>query len=118
MKSQPTSELASRHRRADKLPHRAMKSHPRSSRRAYAPDDAALELFVSAKRAKKKKLAQLPESFKLLDEAIGEATPVHFTYELHDYVEEDEAEEIDAEEPHAQKVLSRYCPACGKMYLN
>jgi ATP-dependent helicase YprA (DUF1998 family) len=82
------------------------------------PDDADLELFVSAKRTKKKKLAQLPESFKLLDEAIGEATPVHFTYELHDYVEEDEAEESDAEEPHAQQVLSRYCPACGKMYLN
>jgi ATP-dependent helicase YprA (DUF1998 family) len=82
------------------------------------PDDADLELFVSAKRTKKKKMAQLPESFKLLDEAIGEATPVHFTYELHDYIEEGEAEEADAEEPHAQQVPVRYCPACGKMYLN
>jgi ATP-dependent helicase YprA (DUF1998 family) len=84
--------------------------------RAY-PDDADLELFVTAKRTKKKKLAELPESFKLLDEAIGEATPVHFTYELHEYIEESEAEEIDAEEPHAQKVPTHYCPACGMMYL-
>ncbi len=85
--------------------------------RAY-PDGVDLEPFVSAKRTKKKKHAELPESFKLMDEGLNQENPVHFTYELHDYIEEDEAEEIDAEEPHAQQVGARYCPACGMMYLN
>ncbi|CAN5649391.1 hypothetical protein BH20ACI3_BH20ACI3_27930 [soil metagenome] len=103
--------------RARCLPVEVCRSCGQDFYRAF-PDDADLELFVNSKRTKKKKMAQLPESFKLLDEAIGEAIPVHFTYELHDYIEEDEAEETDAEEPHAQLVPARYCPACGEMYLN
>jgi superfamily II DNA or RNA helicase len=102
--------------RARCLPAEICRSCGQDFYRAY-PDDADLELFVTAKRTKKKKLTELPESFKLLDDAVG-AIPVHFTYQLYDFVNEDEQEEIDAEEPHAQQVGARYCPACGKMYLN
>jgi hypothetical protein len=88
--------------------------------RAYADDlHVDLEAFVSKKKTKRKKLADIPSSFTLIDEAQGNVEPVHFTFHLYDNTEtSDEDTDADADTAHAQEVHVRYCAACASLYLD
>jgi hypothetical protein len=88
--------------------------------RAYANDrQVDLEPFITKKKTKRKKLADIPASFALIDEAQGNAEPVHFTFHLYDNTEtSDEDTDSDADTAHAQEVHARYCAACASLYLD
>ncbi|MBW1716033.1 MAG: DEAD/DEAH box helicase [Deltaproteobacteria bacterium] len=87
--------------------------------RAYPDEaDAGLEIYISKKKTKRKKLEALPDSFLLKDEAQTGTEPIHFTFHLYDNIEtSDEDTDTTADEAHAQEVSTTYCAACGRMYL-
>ena len=85
--------------------------------RGYPEDpQIPLDSFVQKKKTKKKKLAQLPTAFRLIDEDQGNQEPVHFTFELHDNSDTAE-DESDPDEMHAQEVTARYCPTCAEIVM-
>ena len=85
--------------------------------RGYPEDpQIPLDSFVQKKKTKRKKLQQLPSSFRLIDEDQGNQEPVHFTFELHDNSDTAE-DETDPDEMHAQEVSARYCPACAEIVI-
>jgi ATP-dependent helicase YprA (DUF1998 family) len=84
------------------------------------PEEADLDLgnLARKKRSKRKrKVDDLPESFRLIDEAKGDIPPVHFTYRLRGTAEIGDDDEADDDE-HSQAVTSRYCAGCGTLYLD
>jgi len=103
--------------RARCLPVEVCRSCGQDFYRGY-PDDPQIPLsfFVQKKKTKKKKLQQLPSSFRLTDEAQGNQEPVHFTFELYDNSDTSE-DDTDPDDMHAQEVAAGYCPACGEIVL-
>lgn len=102
------------------LPVEACRNCGQDFYRAY-PDslDVDLESFVTKKTTKRKKGGNLPAPFTLIDEAIGDVLPIHFTYELYDNTETSEEEaDPDSDETQAHTAPARYCAACGKLYLD
>ncbi|MCZ2155718.1 MAG: DEAD/DEAH box helicase [Bryobacterales bacterium] len=104
--------------RARCLPIEVCRSCGQDFYRGY-PEDPQLPLdsFVQKKKTKRKKLQQIPPSFRLIDEDQGNQEPVHFTFEIHDNSDTAE-DETDGDEMHAQEVSAQYCPACAEIVID
>lgn len=103
--------------RARCLPVEVCRSCGQDFYRGYPEDpQIPLDSFVQKKKTKKKKLQQLPTSFRLVDEHQGNQEPVHFTFELYDNSDTAE-DESDPDEMHAQEVSAQYCPVCAEIVM-